>query len=261
MMFELIDTIQAWVPKFMLIAARLSGLLAAMPIFSYPVINVRVRTAMTIMLAVIIFPMTGDWQPPAELISLFVVIMKEVVLGLIIGFGGRVIFEALIMAGSFISRQMGLAMANVMDPTSRQQLPVISQFWFLLLIMTMFVTDGHYLIIETMVRNFQLLPLGTGFFSPESGETMVHTGTQAFNMSLRLAAPAMVFLLLVDTAIAFTARVMPQMNIFMVTLPLKIGMGMFIIMFSIDIFQLLFDMVIDDVGQYFVTIIANLQGS
>ena len=111
---------------------------------------------------------------------------------------------------------------------------------------------------NTFFKNFNLIPLGGAEFSPETGITIIRGGAMAFEIALRFAAPAMVFLLLVDVAIALTARVMPQMNIFLVTLPLKIGAGLFVMIFSLDIFQILFDPVYDDLAEIIGTLVTNM---
>jgi len=260
-MLSSVDQITQLIPPFALIFCRISGMLATLPILSYPMISAKIRIMFGLVLTSLLLPVAGAQFPEAQsFVEFLILIVKEVFIGLTIGFGARVIFESLNMAGSFIGRQMGLAMANVMDPTSRQQLPVISQFWLLLLMVLLLVTDSHHLLMETLYRNFELIPLGAGELTAASGRTMISTGTQAFAIALKLAAPAMVFLLLVDASIAFTARVMPQMNIFLVTLPLKIGMGIFIVIFSIDIFQIVFDSVVSELEFYFGTIIQNMRG-
>ncbi|MBT7790167.1 MAG: flagellar biosynthetic protein FliR, partial [Calditrichaeota bacterium] len=198
-----------------------------LPIIGYSMVNTRIRIIFALVITIILFPMIGSVHPDiGSVLEMMIFICREIMIGLIIGFGGKLIFEAFSMAGSFVGRQMGLAMANVMDPTSEQQMPILSQFWLLVMIMFFLVTNGHYLFIEIIFKNFNLIPLGGAEFSPETGITIIRGGAMAFEIALRFAAPAMVFLLLVDVAIALTARVMPQMNIFLVTLPLKIGAGL-----------------------------------
>ncbi len=258
----MIDHISQWLPGFLLVLARLSGLIVTMPIFSYRLISGRIKVMVILSTAVLIYPLVQ--APTVAMESIAQMIFQvggELLTGMLIGMGARVIFEALNMAGSFVGRQMGLAIANVMDPTSRQQLPVISQFWFLLMIVFFLSVNGHYLLIDTIFKNFQLIPLGSAIFSPEAGEVVVRSGSTAFQISLSLAAPAMVFLLLVDTAIALVARVMPQMNIFIITLPLKIATGIFILIISVDIFQLLYDTVYRHIGYYFQNIITSMQST
>jgi flagellar biosynthesis protein FliR len=260
-MLEIFDEIHEAVPGFILIFSRISAMTVTLPIIGYSMVSTRIRIIFAFVLTLILFPMFGSSSPEfVSLIELSLYVCREVVIGLMIGFGAKLIFEAFSMAGSFVGRQMGLAIAQVLDPTSQQQIPILSQFWLLVMIMAFLVTNGHYLFIETIFRNFTLIPLGGVEFSPDTGITIVKAGSMAFEIALRFAAPAMVFLLLVDIAIALTARVMPQMNIFLVTLPLKIGAGLFVVIFSLDIFQILFDPVYDDLAATIGTLVTNLGG-
>ncbi|MDP8237470.1 MAG: flagellar biosynthetic protein FliR [Candidatus Hatepunaea meridiana] len=259
-MYELFDTINKFLPGYMLIFARISAMTATLPIIGYTMVSGRIRIMFAFVLTLILFPMFGSSFPVfGSPIELLLGIAREVFIGLIIGFGAKLIFEAFNMAGSFVGRQMGLAIANVMDPTSQNQMPILSQFWMLVMIMFFLVANGHYLLIETIFKNFVLIPLGGGEFTPAAGQTIIKGGSMAFDIALRLAAPGMVFLLLVDVTIALTARVMPQMNIFLVTLPLKIGAGIFVLIFSLDIFQILFDSVLNDLSDFISAIVNSLK--
>lgn len=261
-MFEVIDTLYELIPGYMLIMARISALIMTFPIFSYPMITVKIRVILVFVLTFIIFPIVGSNMYVIDSLPLLVLaISREVLIGSLIGFGAKVLFEAFNMAGSFVGRQMGLGIANVMDPSSRQQIPIVSRFWMLVMV-TFFITmDGHHLFIETLFINFSLIPIGGGEFTPEAGQTLLQVTSKAFEIALRLGAPAMVFLLLVDTAIGFIARVMPQMNIFFVTLPLKIGAGLFVLISSLNIFQLIFDSVYDDIAYQIWSMISYLSGT
>jgi flagellar biosynthetic protein FliR len=260
-MFEFPDQWLELVPRFLLIFIRLSALMVVLPVLSYPVVPVRIRIALSLVLSMILTPVV-DWAYPMveSLLELAVLVIREVLIGLIIGFGAKVIFEGINMAGGFIGRQMGIGIANVMDPTSRQQIPVVSHFWALVMITYFLAIDGHHLLVETMFRNFSKIPLGGGEFPPALGTTIVRSVSHAFFIALKLGLPAMIFLLLVDTAISFTARVMPQMNIFLVTLPLKIGTGIFVLITSLNIFQVVFDSIYGDIVHYLGQIIMGLQG-
>lgn len=261
-MFEFIDTLYELIPGYMLIMTRISALIMTFPIFSYPMITVKIRILLVIVLTFIIFPIVGSNMYVIDSLPLMVLaISREVLIGSLIGFGTQVLFEAINMAGSFVGRQMGLAIANVMDPSSRQQIPIVSRFWMLVMV-TFFITmDGHHLFIETLFINFSLIPIGGGEFTPESGQTLIQVTSRAFEIALRLGAPAMIFLLLVDTAIGFTARVMPQMNIFFVTLPLKLGLGIFVLISSLNIFQMIFDTIYDDLTYQIWSMITYLSGT
>jgi len=259
---EIIDVIADNVPKFMLIFARLSAMCMTLPIISYPMVNPRLRITIALVLSLVMLPILNSATPEMNnFVQLFLVLVHEITLGLILGFGARLLFEALSMAGGFIGNQMGIAIANVMDPMSRQQTPLLNQFFFLIIIMTFLSVNGHHLLIETLTKNFFLIPVGGGRLVPQLGQQIVQGGSNIFLFSLKFAAPAMVFLLLVDTAVALTARVMPQMNIFMVTLPLKIGAGMFVVIFSLDMFQLIFDSIYLELSDFIAVMMLNIGGA
>lgn len=117
------------------------------------------------------------------------------------------------------------------------------------------------MLFSTLYRNFEIIPIGAGILTPESGRLIVGTGGQAFLNAFQFSAPAIVFLLLVDTAIAFTARIMPQMNIFMVTMPLKIATGLIVLVITLDMFEMLFDIVYQGLQTNLGDTMAALKGA
>jgi len=256
-----IDKIAEWMPVFLLVFIRISAMAVAMPIIGYRTVNVRIRILFSLLLTIIIAPALGV-QPFSDInniVYLIVAIMREILIGLMIGFGARLIFEGFSMAGEFIGRQMGMAIMNVLDPTSQRQQPFVTQFWMLIMVVYFLVTNSHYLLIETMFQNFTLIQPGTGHFSAGVGQSMIHGGSLLFEIAIKFAAPAMVFLLLIDISIAFVARVMPQMNVFFVTLPLKIGVGIMVLIISLRLFQVLFSYIYNEVENMIFIIIQNLK--
>lgn len=247
-MFEFIDSIEKIVPIYLLIFVRLTSMMVVMPIFSHALINPRFRSliafSFTLIIGSMILPnsdlnLSSIWQ-------FAILIISEALLGFILGFGTKIVFEAFSVAGTMIGLQMGIAYANIIDPTTRQQVPIISQFLMLLAILFLFAIDGHLFIIETMVRHFEIIPLGLSQLSDQTGQAIIKGGSMMFLKGLQFAAPAMIMLLLIDTGIGFMARVMPQMNIFFVALPVKIGVGIIMLIFSVNIFQSMFDIIFND---------------
>ncbi len=259
-MYEIADQLNLLIPGYILVFARISAMLATMPVFSYPMITGRIRTLLAFTLALIVGSIVGaDSFPAVASVWQMVGLMaKEIFIGMIIGFGARMIFEGFAIAGAVVGLQMGVAMANVMDPTIRQQVPIISQFWMMVMILFFLALDGHLFLVETLFRNFQIIPLGMGELSADAGDAIIRGGSRIYQIGIQFAAPAMVFLLLVDTGIGFMARVMPQMNVFFVAMPLKIGLGFIMLMVSLNIFQLLFDIVYHDMIQFTSDLVGKL---
>ena len=117
---------------------------------------------------------------------------------------------------------------------------------------------GHYFLIATIFQNFDLIHLGSAAFHAAAGREVLHGGTIMYDLALKFAAPTMVFLLTVDVSIAFMARVMPQLNVFFISLPLKIGIGIFLLILSLKIFQSLFSYVIIEMETFVTAIIKGI---
>jgi len=258
-MQELIQNIENMLPMYMLVFARISSLVATMPILGYNTVNIRIRLALGLLLTIIIAPSISD-QYAFNYTSIALLVLdlsREIFIGLLIGFGTRLIFEGFSMAGSFIGLQMGMAIMNVFDPSSQQQQPIISNFWLMIIIIFFLVTESHHFLIQIIYFNFQEVPLAGAVLNPILGESMVIGGRMIFDLALRFAAPVMVFLLLLDVAIAFMARVMPQLNVFFISLPLKIGSGIFLLVISLKIFQTLFAYIYSEMETFVSTLIAG----
>ena len=260
--FEFADNLEVFIPGYMLVFTRLSAMLMTLPIFSYPMISGRVRITVALILTVIIGSiLTMDTVPPVTSLWLLTGLMaKEVVIGMIIGFGGRLIFEGFSIAGGIVGLQMGMGIANVVDPTSREQIPIITQFWLPIMVLFLLLMDGHHFFIETLFGSFQMIPLGMGELSPNAGESIVRGGSRIYDIGIRFAAPSIAFLLLIDAAVGFMARTMPQLNVFFITLPLKIFSGLVMLIISLNIFQILFDSVYHDIIEYTGILIRQLSG-
>jgi len=259
-MFQFIDKISTILPLYMLVFGRISTMSLTMPIIGFGSVPPRVRIYFSFILTLIIAPMlSGQFTTVYHsFIALGVDVIREVTIGMFIGFGARLVFEGFSVAGSFIGLQMGMAIMNVFDPTSSEHQPIISSFWLLIIITFFLVTNSHYLLIATLFENFKLVHLGGASLNPALGRTIVRGGSLIYELALRFAAPTMIFLLTLDIIIAFMARVMPQLNIFFISLPLKIGAGIFLLIVSLKIFQSLFGYVYGELETFLTTIVRSI---
>ncbi len=262
-MAEMTAWLQRWLPQYLLVFIRLSGMAITLPILSYAAVLPRIRILFALLLAAIVLPML----PQTAMVSIQAVpqliyyIARELMIGLIIGFGAKLIFEGFTIAGEFAARQIGLAMANVFDPASEQQVPIISQFWTMLLMVYFLSFNGHHFLIRIMVQNFTTVPPGEGVFSSPLAQNIVLGGSRMFIIAVRLAIPVIALLMIVDAGLALVARVMPQMNVYFVALPLKLCVGMFALISSLNIFEMLFQSIYSQLVNYLGSILYQLSGA
>jgi flagellar biosynthetic protein FliR len=261
-MFGLPDQIQTWLPFTMLVFLRLSAMMIIMPIFGFTTVAPRIRITLSVILTFIIAPVVGDsFQTEYTSISVLAIdAMREIMIGLMIGFGSRIIFEAFTLAGGFVSFQMGLAIMNIIDPNSGNSMPVIGNFWLMVIVTFFVVTNSHHFLIEVIYYNFEAIPLNEAVFDPATGQYIVRAGSLIYELAVRFAAPMMILMLMVDVAIAFAARVMPQLNIFFISLPMKMGVGIFMVLMSLKIFQSMFGYIYSNFEGLTLDIIAGLKG-
>lgn len=167
--------------------------------------------------------------------SIAILIIKEIIIAMALGFAVRFVFLAVNMAGTFISYTMGLSMATVFNPEVGQD-TLVSEIYGIMTMLLFLVMDAHHDLIFVFVKSFELLPIGKVNIAPLLPE-VVAMATGLFVMAIKIAAPVMVGLLIVQLLSGFLYKVAPQMNIFFVALPLNIFLGIMLMILSIPVFE------------------------
>lgn len=168
-----------------------------------------------------------------HLIPFAIGVIGELMIGISIGLSMRLIFAGIQIAGQLAGYQMGLAIANVMDPSTSQQLPILSQFNQLFAMLLLLVTNAHHIFLRALAESYRLVPPFGFHFSNSLMQQIVDLGGKMFVIAVQVGAPIMAALLLVSVAFGLIARTVPQMNVFIVAMPLKIGVGLLFLGFSL----------------------------
>lgn len=168
-----------------------------------------------------------------HLIPFAIGVVGELMIGISIGLSMRLIFAGIQIAGQLAGYQMGLAIANVMDPSTSEQLPILSQFNQLFAMLLLLVTNAHHVFLRALAESYRLVPPFGFHFSNSLMQQIVDLGGKMFVIAVQVGAPIMAALLLVSVAFGLIARTVPQMNVFIVAMPLKIGVGLLFLGFSL----------------------------
>ena len=229
---DLFTLMQDHAAVFLLMLTRCSGIFLIAPFFGSLNIPIMVRAATAFMFAVVLFPVVDGLGPvdaPTSVLMYTVAVLKELFIGWLIGFVAYVCFSAIHMAGKVMDMQVGFAVVNVMDPTSGQQIPLIGSFLYNLGIIVFLVTNGHHMIITALAESFRVVPLLT--MQPNLSLTMIMVNftNGIFVTGMKIAMPVTFAILLVNVALGILARTMPQMNIFVVGIPLQLMTGVTIL--------------------------------
>ena len=228
--------------KLLLIMLRVGGIMTVAPIFGHRNVPKLVKIGFIIIFSLVLLPTipAESVKLPPEMFALTGVLIKEVAAGLIIGFISLLLFIAVQFAGNIIGFQMGFGIVNVLDPNSSAQVPIIGQFQFLIVMMIFLALDGHHMVLSAIAGSFRVIPLGQINFTGISAEIAVRAVVDTLALAVKLGAPCIVTLFLLSISMGIIARTVPQMNIFIIGFPLKIGVGLFMLGVSLPIFGYVF---------------------
>ncbi len=222
---------------FVLILTRISGIFVGAPVFGAGSVPNQVKIGVALVVALILFPIHATvetYEVPSNLIQFSMLAFQEFVIGILIGFVAELIFAGVRMSGEYLAVQMGMSISSVLDPMTGVQTPIIGQFYFIFAFLLFLILNVHHALIAALDRSFHWIPLGEGFHHwGILSQKFVMLGSEMFVVALLVAMPIMAVLMLTDTAMAFMAKVMPQMNIFIVGLPLKSAIGLLVVMVTL----------------------------
>lgn len=216
---------------FALVLIRVSGLCVVAPVIGGSQIPIQIRTLFALSLALVIFPMmknAPELSVPVTFIGLALVVFKELVLGMFIGFFVSVIFLGFEMGGRFVSVHMGMSMARMLDPFSGKQSSVIGQLFGLLTMTAFVLIDGHHMMLKAVMYSFENIPLSGVVFTSELLSETIKSMNIVIYTALKIAMPMMGALFAINMLFGFIARLVPKMNVFILSLPVKIAAGVFL---------------------------------
>lgn len=205
---------------------RISALMLVAPIFSSGQMNVQVRIILGLAIAALIAPLLPP-PPSAEPLSALgmLLALREVAIGLVMGFVMQLVFGAVVLAGQSVAMSMGLGFAMAIDPQNGVQVPVISQFNTVLATLLFLGIDGHLMLFAALAESFAIIPVSS--VGPPDGifAAVVALGSQMFASALLLGFPTITAILMINVAFGVITRAAPQLNIFAVGFPVTIIAG------------------------------------
>lgn len=244
---EIFGQIASRIDVFLLIAARIGGIFLVGPIYSNKMIPKQVKAFLTLIVSLIMFTSLQVNPPvmPSELFPFAMYLASEMAIGLVIGFAAQFTFAAIQFAGQAMDLQMGFAIVNVMDPVYGTQAPLIGSFQNLLAILVFLVTNSHHYMIAALYQSYQQIPLFGLTGGTEISRLMIDLFGSMLVTGLKLAIPVVGAIFVAEVALGLIARTMPQMQIFFIGIPVKIFVGLVLLIIIMPVYvtsvQFLFD--------------------
>jgi flagellar biosynthetic protein FliR len=246
---------------FLLIFVRITAMTFLLPIFGSENVPVPAKVGLGIVLSLMMMPLVqrGAIPVPRQFWEFVFLLVKELFVGMVVGYAASFLFVALRFAGQLIDLQMDMSMAQLVDPMDSTSTTVTEQLHILLFTIVFLLINGHYYLLMGIKRSFEVIPL-LGVKVP--GGQLAYYFTQlsggVFVSAIKMAAPVYVTLTLTTLALGVVARTVPQMNVFFVGVPLKIGVGLVTMIIVLPSLVELFKGLVDTLMQDIWTLISML---
>jgi len=224
--------IASYLAGFLWPLMRIGAVFMAAPIFASRQVPVRWRAALTLVITLIVMPIL----PPAPVVETFsheamLIALQQIAIGVMMGFMLQLVFAAVVFAGQVMAYSMGLGFASMMDPQNGVQVPVVSQFYLILVTLLFLVLNGHLILIELVIDSFQTVPIAVDGLSRNTLWDIAIWGGRVFSGGLLIALPLVTALLVVNLGMGIITRAAPQLNIFAVGFPMTMMIG-FVVMWA-----------------------------
>lgn len=240
-----VDVTIGWITAVLLLTLRFGVVLYLAPPVAVAKIPNQVMVLWVIALSVGLL-VIANVQPVAinDLGTLVKAALSELLLGSLLGFGLVAMFAAFLLGGRIVDFQMGFGVAGLIDPATRTQAPLIGTILNLIAIMVFYTLDGHHYLLRGLAFSVEKIPPGAWLGDFDLAVVIAHFGAM-FSFAIAIVAPVIFSILLLDVGLAVMARTMPQMNVFIVSLPLKIFTGLSVTALSMHTFTPLMEKIFE----------------
>ena len=244
------DVFQGQVAAFLLVLTRSSGIFFISPFFGSMNISYRIRAAVAVMFAVILFPVVvkeAVIHAPATVWMFAFTVGKELFIGWLIGLVAYIALTAVNMAGKIMDMQVGFAVVQMMDPTTQQQSGMLGTFLYNLTIIYFVITNGHHVMISALAESFRVIPLDSMVWNTSLPELITDLTAAVFLDGMKIARPVTFAILLTNVGMGILARTMPQMTIFVVGIPMQLTIGITTVAMILPFYILFLDVIFNEI--------------
>jgi len=219
----------AWIGA--LLFARLGAVLMVAPVWGEQTVPAMMRLALALMVTTVLAPGLAGATPamPGSAIAAIPLIVNEIIIGLILGLGARLMMSALQVAGATAGLASGLGFAQQIDPVASQPAAIFSGFFSLMGVVLIMAAGLHRVMIEAAADSYAIFPPGA--FPPigDANQFVIDAVANSFRLGIQIAAPVLIFSLIFNIALGLISRLIPQVQVFMTALPLSVMLGLAVI--------------------------------
>jgi len=241
---------------FVFIFIRVGIIFASVPVFSAEIVPRTITALIAFFLSLVLMPVIPPLTVAMSDISVFfllVLMLHELLIGLCLGLAVSLIFAGIQIAGQLAGFQMGFAIANVVDPMTGADAPITANMFYIVALLLFLSFGGHHLLIKALVESFTMVPIESSL--PHQGYmfALITYAATMFVVALKVVAPIIGVLLLLQVVFALTARAIPQMNVFLMSFPLIICVGLIFMIVVIKTMPFFFEAALQQAWEFMKT--------
>jgi len=228
-----------------------------MPLFGERLVPIRVKAGLSLVIAVLLYPVVSSFVPPVpdSFLPLFLMMLSQALIGAALGFTARLILAAAQLAGEVMGMQIGFSVANAVDPVSRLNISLIGQVQYVFAILIFLLTNAHHVFLSVIADSFQITP--SLFFHSSASWMSFFVGLtrNMFILAVKLSIPVIAVIFLSNIGLGVVARTVPQINVFIVGFPLHIAIGLIFLGLTIPLSGMLLQNAYSDLSRSVYTLL------
>ena len=223
-------TLENWLKGFLWPFFRIAGMFMSMVVIGTRTVSKRKRLLLALFLTIAVAPVLPE-MPDVPLFgpASFVIAFTQTLLGLAVGFVSRMVFETFVIGGQIIAMQSGLGFASLNDPQNGTSVPVLGQYYLMMVTLLFLAFDGHLIMFELIIMSFDTLPVSTSGIALAGISEIIRFGSWMFGAGLMMAMAAVVSLLMINLSFGVMTKAAPQLNIFAIGFPITLTAGLIIV--------------------------------
>ncbi|SNX55503.1 flagellar biosynthetic protein FliR [Thermoanaerobacterium sp. RBIITD] len=243
--FYILNNIQ----YFLVVFVRMLGIFILTPLFGTKTLPAMFKIGLAFFTSIILFDLVKINIDVNNLYQYFILVFNEFLIGLLIGLASMISFSAIYLAGQLIDYQLGFGIVNILDVEKETQVPLMGNFIYILTLLLFLLIDGHHKIFIMLAQSYNMIPAGSAVLQFDNINAVItKIVTDMFALGFRISAPIVLSTLLSDLTLSIISRTIPQLNVFMVGMPLKIFVGIFTMFIMLPMYLAIIDVLFN--GMY-----------
>jgi len=215
--------------SFLVLVSRIGGIVAAFPMLGGRTVPAQIKIALVVMLGIALSPLIRLPPMSQDAIEMTAGLASELLIGLVIGLAVRLLFGALEVAGDLLGTQIGFGAVQLFDPMTSQQSSLLSEYFRIIASLVFLSLNAHMIVVAAIVSSYDAIPPFGARLSPALGEEVLQLSQQMFMVALQLSAPVLVATILINVLLAMLGRAVAQINVFVLSFPLTIAVGLLVL--------------------------------